>query len=320
MPSDGKHQILIMGLPYFAQRLAKVIASDDWMPTVYTESSALMMRQKLRRALMLLRALSQDVAYQVGGPTFDKRIKAIFRTLHRPAVLHWVGSDVSAVREIPQRMLIEEMAGIIHWVDAPWLQSELNSIGIAATVLPSFAIDDQGAAPFSREHLEVLLYLPDSRWQFYSGDALTGMAASMPTIEFTIVGSKGQNRPQAANIHYCGWVKGLSQYYDNSHVFVRLPEHDGLSAMVVEALAHARHVLWNHELRGVTLTTDVDQVRMRLSQLDALRATGELQLNHAGREYALQNFSSRAVGDVLRHSFRELLASPLRAHAGLQAS
>ncbi len=91
----------------------------------------------------------------------------------------------------------------------------------------------------------------------------------------------------------------MQKHLDAAVVLLRLPLHDGQSLLVVEALARARHVIWNYRFPAVRTVTAFDEAVAMLRHLRDRHAKGALELNHAGRRYALDHFARADIASGL---------------------
>ena len=79
---------------------------------------------------------------------------------------------------------------------------------------------------------------------------LKGLYSSLipisPEITFYIAGSSNEtNLSVPNNVIFLGYVEDLEAIYLKTSVFIRLPKHDSLSAMVLEMLSRGRYILYN---------------------------------------------------------------------------
>jgi glycosyltransferase involved in cell wall biosynthesis len=260
---------------------------------------------------LLLRSGDSDrqfimrVGYRTGATTargriFDAYWSLLLRSAPKAIACHyWLGTDVLNTLEEARagtlrRKTIAAIRDDLHITVAPWLTSELESVGIKAITadvpVPLHAPANPPALP---DDFGVLTYLPGRRFDFYGGNEILGAARCLPDVRFDIVGSinlPAEDVP--SNLHLHGWVTDMPRYYANATVVVRLPHHDGMGETVVEGLLNARHVIYTHDLphvrriSPVTTTTLVDA----LSEIRDAHLAGHLGLNLAGREYALAAF------------------------------
>jgi predicted ArsR family transcriptional regulator len=79
-----------------------------------------------------------------------------------------------------------------------------------------------------------------------------------------------------------------------------MPRHDGLSAMVLEAMAHGRYVIYNHNCPFTSFAWDFDSARKGLEEILNKQAP-----NSEGADYVKKNFSI----DAEAHRLRELMGN-----------
>jgi hypothetical protein len=155
----------------------------------------------------------------------------------------------------------------------------------------------------------VLTYLPNERFEFYGGSLVLEAASRIPDVRFVVVGGDGNTMPSPSNVAWDGWVSDLSEHYARTSVLVRVPEHDGIGAMVIEALIHARHVIYSYEfphVRHLAPRTGSALVREIGTMLDAHRA-GSLGPNLAGRAYAMEHASEPTLVRAIERTIEQRL-------------
>jgi len=306
--NDRMHKVLVTGLPYFARRIGSLVANDTWRVSVQTpQAFGNANRRRFEHGRLIASLPFYELMYQIGGPTIDRRVINLLSSLHRPIVLHWVGSDVCAAKAQSVATQQGTEDAIVHWADSPWLQAELGEIGIKSIIMPSSAVASIGSAPLPPGPLTVLLYVPTERFEFYRGPLMLRLAAELPNVNFLVVGDSGVGRYTGPNVRYLGWVKDMAAIYAQCHVLVRIPVHDGLSAMVVEALAHGRHVIWNYPMTGVLVAPTVEQVKAEIERLENEHTTHVLSLNQVGKGFVETNFSETKVAKEIRGGFQSAL-------------
>jgi hypothetical protein len=246
-----------------------------------------------------------DVVYQVGGPMASGRLMATCRILRRPFVKHWVGSDVlDAGRPDVRRSANDPL--ITHWTVAPWLADELRRYGIEAEIMPLSAIVPADDLPLPAAPLTVVTYLPDEKIEFYGGAMVMALARRLPHVRFTVVRGTGQGVDRLDNVEFLGFRDDMASVYARSHVLLRMPSHDGLSHMIMEALNFGRYAIWNHPFEGSLFATNEDEVACILERLHNDLTAGNLRPNDAGRRHIALNYA----GDVVAE----------RIHRGLEAA
>jgi hypothetical protein len=74
-----------------------------------------------------------------------------------------------------------------------------------------------------------------------------------------------------------------------------VPEHDGLSFSVNEALSLGRHVGYIYEYPGTILMRNNAEMFSAVQSLNDAHAAGVLKVNYIGYEYVKEHFSSETI-------------------------
>jgi glycosyl transferase family 1 len=267
------------------------------------------------------RGLATDVVLHMSGKQRLSRLQSCLAWLGVPTVMLWIGSDVALHAPKATRTVI---AQTWHWCVAPWLRDELAEDGIEADIVrltPPRMPDRLPALPLS---FTVLAYALDDRSELYGLDFVLELARRRPDIQFLLLATcSTEVLPE--NVRALGWVNDTHAVMSQTTLYVRPTSHDGLSNLVLEALAYGRYVLWTYPFPGVEAADTVDAAEARLNELYRLHMAGRLYPNHEGRKAVLEMFEPSVVGnDALRRlsaiaeqGWRRPPASPMRwiAHA-----
>ena len=202
--------------------------------------------------------------------------------------MHWVGSDTldeqSSVALGQSEPWIVE--GMHHWAESEWMVREVELLGISCELipLPSARIPDQPSPLPS--NFSVLVYMPDvRRGNLYGLDRILQVARQLPNVPFDLVGLlHGPIVDAPPNLRIHTRIPDLKEFYRKASVVWRPVCHDGLSFMVLEALGHARHVLWNYAFPGVTQVTTAEEAQEEISRLFELHRNSRLQPNWKGAQ------------------------------------
>ena len=239
-----------------------------------------------------------------GGPFVPPRIMAACRLLGRPIVKHWLGSDVMRAHD-PLVQAQNATGQIVHWANAPWLAAELAQAGLAAQTVSNLGTDG-AILPLPPRPLTVLTFLPN--FEFYGGNDVLALARALPDIRFLVVANEGKDAPHEPNIEYLGYRDDMRNVYERCHLLLRLPEHDGKSRMVCEALAYGRHVIWNYPMVGSRLATSRPLAAALLRRFDDELRSGRLAVNQLGNDYITAHESTMAVRDQVIHAMTQTIA------------
>jgi hypothetical protein len=278
--------ILMLGFRRLAEPFVGRLA-DDELTFLYGRASA-------------LRVPFCNLVYQIGGgPVVDANVFAVCKALQRRIVKHWIGSDVLRAREA----LVQEQnaSGLVeHWAVAAHLVDELAEAGITASTVPLSVVESVDLHPLPRPPLTILSYLPSRKFDFYNGATVLSLASRFPDVHFIVVGDDGADRDATKNVEFLGYSRQMDAIYARSHALLRLPRHDGLSYMVLEALNHGRQVIWNLPFETVRMGRTENEVACHIRELRAALAAGTLALNTRGRDVVHTTHSGAKVRDIIR--------------------
>jgi hypothetical protein len=103
----------------------------------------------------------------------------------------------------------------------------------------------------------------------------------------------------------------LTPFLERATVIWRPVRHDGgISIMVLEALAHGRHVLYSNPFAACTHVTSAAAARAEIEKLFALHKARRLQRNDPGMEVVARSYTSEKVRSELRKRWEEIIKAP----------
>ncbi len=286
-------KVLLTGMPYHASALAEQLErfAGDELEALYSETPT------------AEQFSAGDVLHLISAPLPDL-LK--LRKYGKPIIYHWIGSDVLRIIEDPplkrlfKRILIKAAPARHYAVSEP-LCRELHQAGIAAAHLPMVQASLPDEPLPLPEKFAVLCYLPEDRWQFYRGDLTLQIAEALPDIDFHIVAAarEGNNFP---NLCFHGFVKDMQPLYARCQVLLRMPLHDGLPKMVLEALSYGRQVLWNYPFPHCRFVRDKESAIKILRELSARPV-----LNSAGHQFVRENYHPEKLARQYLELYRSIL-------------
>jgi hypothetical protein len=219
------------------------------------------------------------------------KIALILMLVPRPIIWHWIGTDVLDFQRNAQmgwRGFILRLAAYrgakAHLADSPELAEELQELGIKAQVVRLLPKQIEAEIEPLPQKFSVLSFWWDGRRDFYGGGIVFELAKEFPDIKFRVVGTTGENEKVSPNVEFLGFQKDLSKIYSESSVLIRIPEHDSMSAMVLEMLARGRYVIYNKKLQGCHFANDVSEAR-KAFQLIMKKTTPNTEGAEMVREY-----------------------------------
>lgn len=311
MPQPGASKpfrVVVHGLPHFCQKLSALLSDSQW-PIDYQSK-----HDPIGLALLIRNLHRCDLAYTWGGRISMGKFLSVARCLgKKKVVMLWSGSDVLyAKEELASGRKSSWAAGRIHWAVSPWLAEEVCSMGLRCEyVQASFVEPVKDPLPLP-DNFSVLAYVPSrDKSQLYGWDQILEVACSLPHVTFNVVGLQhGETLAAPPNVKLHEWIGNLAPMIERATVLWRPVQHDGLSFMVLEALAQGRHVLYSQPLPGCIHAQSVTQARTELVRLMALHENHALQLNIEGMQSIARDYAPAKVRSELLRRWEEIILSP----------
>jgi hypothetical protein len=291
-----KRRVAISGLGLFCEPIASELerSGSEWKPSILFTNS----RAEVFAALFKL--MRADVWYTIGSPISDRWLELAARILRKPRVMHWVGSDIETVRRSPRfRPRFTEMR-VLHLSEVEWTARELRSYGIDSHIAPIPPRKMGRICPLP-ETFTILLYVPRTRASFYGCREYVDLMrhfAGKP-VRFVIVGGGKVDIPPGVDATNLQWCDDLDPVYQDATVLVRFTQRDGLSLMVLEALAYGRYVIWSQPFEFSTAAQSYEDIRTELERLLERHLRGELPVRDDAAEAVQRRYDvRRCVGNI----------------------
>lgn len=246
-----------------------------------------------------------DVIHRVRGTSWF--YGAVFALLGKPVIWHWIGTDVmvfgrichsgGGLRGMLSRWAVKKWS-YAHLADSPELAEELASYGVKANVvrlLPTVVEAEIESLP---EKPCVLSYWSPINREFYKAPIIMQLAEAFPDIPFLIAGDDGTGMAAPENVKFLGRLPNLADIYSKVSVYIRLLEHDSLSAMVLEALARGRYVIYSKKFPYTELAQDFIEAKEAL-----VKVLSAKEPNKSGAEYVRQNYNLQQQVEYLRELY-----------------
>jgi glycosyltransferase involved in cell wall biosynthesis len=300
-------KVIVVGLPLFAKRLAKSLGNFDksnsytWLNTYYAKID------KLKARFLIPRA---ECVISINGSIETSKVFDLALNRKIPLIMIWVGTDVvtatSAFKSGKYRKDYIENA--IHFCEVNWIQDELKAIGINADIVNFASFDKtfQLVNPISQK-FTVLTYIPNQRSEFYGPNLFLNVARFFPDINFIIAGTTAEEyQPLPENVKALGWVEDMDSLYANVHLCVRIPEHDGLSTFILEALARGKDVIYKYPFDYCLQAENEMEFKNVLQSRYSLFMDGLWDSNRSGAEFIANEFNSTQILGELKKRIIEI--------------
>ncbi|HUZ49179.1 MAG TPA: hypothetical protein VMW12_05480 [Candidatus Dormibacteraeota bacterium] len=288
-------RVAVDGLPYFAKQLLDVHRDGSFgSAATYLRTASKL--ESLVAAWYLARA---HVWYTIGPPPNKSRLVSIVgRILRKRQIFHWVGTDIVHLRSSPNLQRKYSSRAYTHLAENDGSAAELRDMGLHVHVAPlPVATLPTRVAPMPAT-FTLLMYVPPSRSEHYGEMEYLRLIADLkqPDIRFCFVGG---TLPIAAasdsRVFNYGTVANMQPIYDATTVLLRLTRSDGLSFMVLEALAAGRYVCWSKPLEECEYVTDYEDLKKSVLRLYTLHNLGRLPARQDSARRIGERYSAEAA-------------------------
>jgi glycosyltransferase involved in cell wall biosynthesis len=292
---------IMIGLPHFSRQAADFLRehgeSSDRFVVIDTST-------RRGKARYLFELPTADTVFTLWGTLNYSRVLELALQLHTRVVQFWVGSDVLAAIAASRAgavsgQLVEDC---IHLCESTWTRDELATVGVRAEIapLPPFgATVPPSESILPPEQFSILGYVGKGSESFYRLPDFVRLAADFPDIPVRIAGIDSAGDTLPPNVELLGWTDDVSGLYDSCAVYVRIPEHDGYSFSVREALACGKHVVASYPYPHCREARTYEALRAEVAALKARFDRQELEPNWDGREFVLRKYEDARVARTL---------------------
>jgi len=224
----------------------------------------------------------------------DKKAILIANLLKKKIIMHWIGTDAySVIKRLKYRIIamISNLFVSKNVAISDNITKELHDIGFDIETVP-FISEAVGTEimPLPKT-FSIATYIPDDRSEFYGRKWVYDLAKVFPeTIFYVVSGEGGKIINKPSNIKYLGHVNDINEIFKKASLFLRLTEHDGLSHLVLEALARGRNVLWTIPFPHCYHAINFDNSRIII---DHLKLNHEI--NYKGANYVKEKYDQNIV-------------------------
>jgi hypothetical protein len=314
--------VSVHGLPDFCQKLSPLLSSERWRVPYH---SPFTVAGIAARFADLVKA---DLVYTWGGRITYGKFTQVARLLgKKKLIMLWCGSDVLFAQQqqsdgIPIEPWIRNK---IHWAVSPAMAEEVRALGLDCEyVQASFVNRVPNPKPLP-EKFSILTYAPSfKKAKLYGLDRVMEVAARLPDVDFNLVGIRDDVIPRCPPNVKVHALVNLTTFYEQSTVLYRPVSHDGgISFMVLEALAHGRHVVYSRPFPASILVDNVDAACREMNRLRDLHNSGKLGLNKPGLDAIDRDYCAQKVRDNLLARWEHTILSDghnshlVRSNAGL---
>lgn len=298
-------KVVISGLPFFGRKLAEDLRSINNFHTFEFYNTYESFWDKIKFFFALFTA---DVVLSMNGVT-DKSGSLDWAILLKKKIwMQWQGTDVlTAIKRKKQgNITLKYIDKSYQSTDAEWLRDELESINIKCEI-NHFKWTNYKKLTDKFPAISAYSYMLEGKEAFYGWGRLEHLAINNPDIEFKIVGTSGKRLKHYKNIHFLGWVNKdiFEKIRNETPIFIRLPEHDGYSESVIDALAAGNEILWSINHPNCYYAIEKNDLFVFNEILSKLKNNG-IKRNMDNIEFAYSNFSKEHNLKILIRNLERL--------------
>lgn len=286
----------IIGGEFFAKILIQELENNIAIKLVSTD---------LRDPELAKKAEDCDIIHYIFSPIVTLgglRTVQKLKKMKKKIIVHWIGTDVyNAITNRKSKFIAKKYNRLVdvHLAVYSRLVKELDSIGINCEELPLpvFRLYQPHQLPTKKK---VLVYLPDSRSNFFGKKVVDKLFDSFPDLDFIVLPNSGKGY-RKTNVTCMSWVDDMEKIYRDVSVLIRLPIHDGLPNSVIEALSMGRYVIYSHDFPYCEYVSSFEEVKEKLLYLLQKSAP-----NQEGSEYVHRTYDKNGIVKQLLSVYQKL--------------
>jgi len=298
-------KVIVVGLPLFSKRFVEDInqfSNTKELVFIDTYSS----KFELLKFLILLPFV--DGVLSINGVTDNSGTLNYVLRWKKKLWMQWVGTDVllASERFAKDELLRKYIDYAYNVTDAKWLKEELAQANIEADENSYKFLDRPTVNLKKYDSIKVLSYVAKNRENFYGLNHIVKLAESNPEITFNIVGTDSYHEKLPSNIILHGWVSHEEMYKMMSEhaIFIRLTDHDGYSASVIESMSLGCEVIASHPFENAYVPNEENLIDKFQFVIEKIRDRGLLP-NAENSNLYLKKFHKETVLKDLYHQLKK---------------
>ena len=294
LEKNNKVDVLLIAYPNQINKLKSIIESDDIIVNTINLDNC----NKLKKLYLVIKNyIKNDCVYFGYGQTKYNYYLVIANFLQKEVIMHWIGSDVLMLNNNTKTIMKLNKVVKCHLACSKLIKDELLEKGIKSVeipIIPNFSNYELAKMP--KEH-SVLAYLPKGKEEFYGGNLVLELAKKYEKIKFYILANEdfGKEQPNIINL---GYIKESEMYqiYNKISILIRIPEHDGLSLMLLEALIKGKNVIYCYDFPYTKKATSFEELDEKFKQIISYNP----EPNTKGHDYIMKEYNMEDIKKKLK--------------------
>lgn len=250
--------------------------------------------------------IKSDVVLVIGGTIEKSKIIDIALIFNKKVVFFWIGTDVLKAKQLNKDKICKNyIFNCTHICECDWIKNELFEVGISADIVNIAVVNDNKKSCYNEwNKMKIICYSGEKREYFYGYENIFKLAELYPEFTFNVVGSSGKSVNKLPNIKFYGFVDDLERKFADNFLFIRVPEHDGLSVSVLEALSHKNWVIYSYPLKFAYNGCNFSEIK---DSFDKVKKHFEnKELNESAVNFVLPKYSEHNTKDNIQKFFLNL--------------
>ena len=285
-------KVLLMSFDTQKEQLKNMLNSSD-IEIIELNNN----KGKVKKLIEAIRKIKKSNIIYIGYGCHKKNIYLyLAKIFNKKVISHWIGTDVLLAKEN------KNFNKVLKYIDcnltcSPVLKEELKEIGINATeipIVPNWNNTNYSELPAKHS---VLVYMPEKKEEFYGLEYVKSAAKAYPELKFYIV-ANDNDILNLENVKFLGRLshEEMEKLYDKITILLRMPKHDGLSLMLLEALIKGKEIIYSYKFPYTKYATSKEEVNNIISKI----IQRQPEFNESGHQYVLKNYDINNIKENLK--------------------
>lgn len=293
LEKNNKVNVLLIAYPNQYNKLKDIIENND----VIVNTMDLSKLNKIKKLVETIKQfIKNDYIYFGYGQNKYNYYLLIAHFLKKDVIMHWIGSDVLMVNKRDIKRINKTVK--YHFACSKLIKEELKEKGIDAIEVPIVPnYKDTQIAKMPKEH-SVLVYLPTSKEDFYGGKLISELANKYKNIKFYIL-ANDKFEDDKENIINLGYVEEnkMIDIYNKISILIRIPEHDGLSLMLLEALMKGKEVIYCYDFPFTHKATNFEELNREFNKI----IKNKPKENSDGHKFIIEEYDINKIREQVKN-------------------
>lgn len=252
---------------------------------------------KIKKLIEAIRKIIKSDIVYIGYGCYKINIYLyLAKIFNKKVISHWIGTDVLLAKEN------NNLNKVVKYIDcnltcSPVLKEELKEMGINAIempIVPNWNNTNYSELPVKHS---VLVYMPEKKEEFYGLEYVKYAAETYPELKFYIVANDNDTL-NLKNVQFLGRIshEKMEKLYDKITILLRMPKHDGLSLMLLEALIKGKEIIYSYKFPYTQYAASKEEVSDKINEI----IQKQPEFNKLGHQYVLKNYNINDIKENLK--------------------